>query len=151
MAQSLSEVHVHIVFSTKYRVRIIDESIEQDLFSYLAGTCNNMECYPIRVGGHENHVHIYCTLSRKIMIMTLLEEIKTESSKWMKTKGQKYKDFRWQNGYAVFSVDVGRKKSLIKYIENQREHHEKKNGFKDELRGLLRKHQIEFDERYIWD
>jgi REP element-mobilizing transposase RayT len=87
MAQSLSKVYVHITFSTKNRQNLIDDSIKDPLFEYLGGICKGLECNPIQIGGHLNHVHILCLLSRKITQMKLLEEVKKQSSKWIKTKG----------------------------------------------------------------
>jgi len=89
---------MHITFSTKNRHPFIDKNIREELFSYLGGIYKNMECNPIIVGGHKDHVHILCLLSRKIALMTLIEELKTHSSKWIKTKGQQYRKFYWQNG-----------------------------------------------------
>jgi len=105
MGQSLSKVYVHIVFSTKHRAHLIDKQIENKLYAYLGGICKGLECNPVQVGGHRNHVHILCLLSKKIAQMKLLEEVKKQSSKWMKTNGPDYADFYWQDGYAIFSVN----------------------------------------------
>ncbi len=105
MGQSLSKVYVHIVFSTKHRAHLIDKQIENKLYAYLGGICKGLECNPVQVGGHRNHVHILCLLSKKIAQMKLLEEVKKQSSKWMKTNGPEYTDFYWQDGYAIFSVN----------------------------------------------
>jgi len=150
MPQSLSKVYVHIVFSTKYRQNLIDDAIKHELFNYLAGACKNMECNPVRVGGHRNHIHILCTLSRKIAQMDLLQEIKQTSSKWIKTKGLAYKDFYWQDGYGIFSVNPAEIDRVIAYIDNQEEHHTRK-AFEDEYRAFLKKYKVEYDERYVWD
>jgi len=150
MSQSLSKVYVHIVFSTKYRQNLIDDYIKDELFSYLGGVCKNLECYPLKVGGHLNHVHILCLLSRKIAQMDLLQEIKQSSSKWVKTKGEKYLNFYWQDGYGIFSVNPSEIDIVIKYIENQEVHHTKKI-FEDEFRAFLKKYKVDYDERYVWD
>lgn len=105
MGQSLNKVYVHLVFSTKYRQPFITDSIKDELFSYLGGICRNMECNPVQVGGHKDHVHILCLLSKKIALMKLIEEIKSHSSKWIKTKDSEYENFYWQNGYGAFSVN----------------------------------------------
>ena len=88
MSQSLAKVCTHIVFSTKYCQPLIDEKIENELHRYLGGLCNKFECIPIKVGGYVDHIHILCVMSRKISIMKLLEEIKKNSSRWIKTKGK---------------------------------------------------------------
>jgi len=105
MPQSLSKVYVHIIFSTKNRQNLIDDSIEASLYEYLGGICKGLECNPVKVGGHKNHVHVLCLLSRKVAQMKLLEEIKKQSSKWIKTKGQAYSNFYWQDGYGIFSIN----------------------------------------------
>ncbi len=150
MPQSLSKVYVHITFSTKYRKNRIDEEIETSLFEYIGGICKRMECNPVLVGGHQNHIHILCLLSRKVAQMTLLENVKKSSSKWIKTKGEKCSDFYWQDGYGIFSVNPSEIEVVIDYIKNQKEHHRKRN-FKDEFRAFLKRYNVEYDERYVWD
>ena len=150
MGQSLSKVYVHITFSTKHRTPLIDKHIEASLFEYLGGICKGLECNPIQVGGYQNHVHILCLLSKKIAQMTLLEAVKKQSSKWIKTKGEEYSNFYWQNGYGIFSVNPAEINVVVNYIKNQEEHHRKKT-FKEEFKAFLNKYHVEFDERYIWD
>jgi REP element-mobilizing transposase RayT len=104
MAQSLSNVLLHIVFSTKNRQPWINVDIEEELFKYIAGTCQNLDCPSHKIGGADDHIHIACSLARTMAISKLLEEIKTSSSKWMKTKGDEYAEFAWQNGYGEFSI-----------------------------------------------
>ena len=150
MPQSLSKVYVHITFSTKYRQSLIDETIKTSLFEYLGGICRDLECNPGIVGGHQDHVHILCLLSRKIAQMKLLEEVKKQSSKWIKTKGEAYSNFYWQDGYGIFSVNPSEIEVVIRYISNQEAHHRQRT-FQDEFRGFLEKYKIDFDERYVWD
>jgi REP element-mobilizing transposase RayT len=107
-------------------------------------------CNPLKVGGHKNHVHILCLLSRKVAQMKLLEEIKKQSSKWIKTKGHSYSNFYWQDGYGIFSVNPTETDMVIDYIQKQNEHH-KHISFQDEFVAFLKKYHIEYDERYIWD
>src|SRR5688572_21124048 len=150
MSQSLVKNTVHLVFSTKHREPLIQPAIESELHAYLFGTCKNLECQPIRVGGDSDHVHILCALSKKLAIMKLLELVKVHSSKWIKTKGEPYQRFHWQDGYAAFSVSPWDVDKVAAYIDNQKEHH-RHTTFQDELRELLVKHQLEYDERYLWD
>jgi len=150
MPQSLVKNYIHITFSTKNRYPFIDECIKDELFSYLGGICKNLECNPIIVGGYKNHVHILCLLSRKIALMKLIEEVKTYSSKWIKTKGQKYQKFYWQNGYGGFSINESQVDYVKAYILKQEGHH-KKISFRDEYRNFLKEYDIEYDERYVWD
>ncbi len=150
MPQSLSKVYVHITFSTKNRQNRIDDDIKDTLFEYIGGICKNIECDPIQVGGHKNHIHILCILSRKIAQMKLLEEVKKGSSKWIKTQAAKYKDFYWQDGYGIFSVNPTEIEVVKEYIEHQEEHHKSKT-FQEEYRAFLKKYNVEYNEKYVWD
>ncbi|MGI9582678.1 IS200/IS605 family transposase [Chryseobacterium sp. RRHN12] len=150
MGQSLVKNYIHIVFSTKNREPIIDEEIQEELFSYLAGIFKNMECNPVKIGGYKDHVHILCLLSKKVTLIKLLESLKSHSSKWIKTKDKKYSHFYWQNGYGSFSVNPKEIDTVTEYISNQKEHHTIKN-FKEEFLIFLRNYEMEFDERYVWD
>ena len=150
MGQSLVKNYVHITFSTKNRVPLISEEIEKELYSYIGGICKNLECYPIKVGGFYDHVHILTSLSKKIALMVLLEKLKANSSKWIKTKSDSLKKFYWQNGYGAFSVNPYEIDKVISYIENQKEHH-RKETFQDEYRAILKKYNVEYEEKYIWD
>lgn len=150
MGQSLVKNYIHIIFSTKNREPIIDEDIEKELFSYLAGICKNMECFPVKIGGHRDHVHILCLLSKKVTLIKLLESLKSHSSKWIKTKNEKYSHFYWQKGYGSFSVNPKEIDAAIQYISNQKHHHSI-TTFKDEYLRFLANYEIEFDEKYIWD
>ena len=150
MSQSISQVYIHIVFSTKNRQPIIDENIEVRLFEYIGGICKSFECNPIIVGGHRDHIHILCTLSKKVSQMKLIEEIKKRSSKWIKTLSSDYNGFYWQTGYGIFSINHTELDVATNYIKNQKERHRKIN-FQEELVAFLKKYEIEYDKRYIWD
>ena len=150
MGQSLVKNYIHIIFSTKLRTPLIIESIENELYSYIGGICKQLECYTVKLGGYIDHIHILCMLSKKIPLMKLLEEIKAHSSKWIKTKDDTLKKFYWQNGYGAFSVNPYEVDKVIAYIENQKEHHRKKT-FQEEYRAFLKKYDVEFDEKYVWD
>lgn len=150
MGQSLVKNYLHIVFSTKHRVPLIKSPHEAELHAYLGGICKKLECQPIKVGGYTDHIHILCMLSKKTALMKLLEEVKSHSSKWMKTKDITLKNFYWQDGYGAFSVNPSQVDKVISYIENQHEHH-KKRTFQDEYRLFLKKYNVEYEERYVWD
>ncbi len=137
MAQSLSKVYVHLTFSTKERYPFIDDTIKERLWEYIGGICRGMECNPIQIGGHRDHVHILCLLSKKITQVKLIEEIKKQSSKWIKTNGDQYAKFYWQDGYGIFSVNPSEITTVITYIKNQEEHH--------------KKYKVEYNERYLWN
>jgi putative transposase len=150
MGQSLVNNYIHIVFSTKHREPLIHPPYEEELHAYLGGICNNLDCQPIKIGGYTDHVHILCMLSKKIALMKLLEEIKSHSSKWIKGKNEKLRNFYWQDGYGAFSVNPTEVDTVIAYIANQHQHHEERT-FQDEYRAFLKKYKVEYDERYVWD
>jgi len=150
MPQSLSQVYLHIVFSTKNRENLIKPEIEELLHKYIAGILKNLDCTAIKIGGPANHIHILNTFSRTISISKMLELVKKDSSKWIKTKGNEYHNFYWQNGYGVFSVSQSKIDIVKKYIDNQKEHHKEKS-FKDEYRKFLIEYGIKYDEKYVWD
>lgn len=150
MGQSLVQNYIHIVFSTKHRQTLIHPPVEQELHSYLGGICNRLECQSIIVGGYTDHIHILCKLSKKIALMKLVEEVKSHSSKWIKTKGNDYNNFYWQDGYGAFSVNSSEVDKVISYISNQHVHHSN-NNFQNEYRSFLKKYQVEYDERYVWN
>lgn len=151
MPQSLSHVYIHLVFSTKNHQPFIDELIQPELYSYIAKVLYEECSSPAKIiGGVEDHTHILLNLSRTCTIASLVEMVKKRSSKWIKTKSEKYRAFQWQTGYGVFSVSKSGADEVAKYIANQREHH-RKRSFKEEFRGFLDKHGIDYDERYVWD
>lgn len=150
MAQSLAKILVHIVVSTKGHRAFIDGNIRPELYAYLAGILKAKDSHAIKIGGVENHIHIFCTLPKGISLADMIEEFKKSSSKWMKTKGAQYESFYWQNGYGAFSVSQSDADRVVKYIETQEEHH-RKTTFEEEFRAFLEKYQVPYDERYVWD
>ena len=136
MSQSLVSIYLHIIFSTKHRQPFITSEIEPVIHEYLGGICNNLNCQVIIAGGYTDHVHILCKLGKAITVVDLVKKVKANSSKWVKTKGIKYSDFYWQDGYGAFSVSPKEVKNVIRYIENQHEHH-RKISFQDEYRQIL--------------
>ena len=151
MSQSLANVLVHIVFSTKNRYPfLIQPNIRKEMHAYLGGACKNLGCPVLAVGGVADHVHLLCALSRTSSIADIVREIKQGSSKWIKTKGVVHSKFAWQGGYGAFSVSQSQVQRVRTYIERQEDHHRKK-AFQDEYRTFLKMHSIEYDERYLWD
>ena len=151
MPQSLANVLLHIVFSTKHRQPFLRRREHRDVMTgYLIGTLQNLKCPSLQVGVVEDHVHILCVLHRTIAIAKLVEEVKTSSSLRIKQEGADLHDFHWQNGYGVFSVSQSNSGQVRHYVATQEEHH-RKMTFQDEYRLLLTRHEIEFDERYVWD
>ena len=151
MPQSLSAVYIHLVFSTKDRRPLLREKPTRDaLHSYLGGISKQLDCPPILVGGVEDHVHLLARFGRTITQAEWVKELKRVSNLWLKERGRDYADFEWQGGYADFSVSQSNLEQVKQYIAGQEEHHSK-IGFQGELRALLRKHEIEWDEKYVWD
>jgi REP element-mobilizing transposase RayT len=114
---------IHLVFSTKYSQPFILPQIETELHGYLSKLCEDLECPSIQIGGYYNHIHILCFLSRKIPVMKLAEKLKSNSSRWMKTKAAFLQNFEWQLGYSVYSVGESEIPRMKKYIQNQKSHH----------------------------
>jgi REP element-mobilizing transposase RayT len=150
MGQSLSNVLLHIIFSTKNRHPFIDEVIESELYAYITSISVTCGSYVHKIGGVSDHIHLFTTLPRTLSISDLTEEIKKNSSKWIKTKGQKYYNFSWQKGFGVFSVSASQHNAVAAYISNQKEHH-KIQSYQDEYRQFLRLNNVPYDERYVWD
>jgi len=150
MAQSLSKILLHVVFSTKNRARSIPPDLAKPLHAYLAGACRALGSEAYRVGGTEDHVHIACTLPRTLSVSKLLEEIKKSSSAWFKAKDPRCQGFSWQAGYGVFSLGQSQLNTLIHYIDTQLDHHGSRS-FQEELLALFKRYEVEYDERYLWD
>ena len=151
MPQSLARIVLHVIFSTKNRVPFLKNvDLRSRFHAYLAGTLRQLDCEPILVNGVEDHIHILCNLSRTISVAKLIEEVKKNSSKWIKEQEPTYHDFFWQSGYGAFSVSQSNVERVREYVATQEDHH-RKVSFQDEFRALCRKHGIEFDERYVWD
>jgi len=151
MPQSLSGVNIHLVFSTKKRRAFLrDKTMRDALHAYLGGISKQLECPPIRIGGAEDHVHVLARFGRTITQGEWVKELKRVSNLWVKEQGREWADFQWQGGYASFSVSQSNLEQAKEYIAKQEEHHRKRT-FQDELRALLARHDVEFDERYVWD
>ncbi|HEV7404930.1 MAG TPA: IS200/IS605 family transposase [Chthoniobacteraceae bacterium] len=151
MPQSLARIILHITFSTKHRTPFLqDAEVRARLYAYTAGVLDRIGCEPILINGVEDHVHVLCNGSRTVTIADMIEEMKRASSKWVKDQGSRYRDFYWQGGYGAFSVSQSNVETVREYIATQEEHH-RKISFQDEFRSLCRKHEIEIDERYVWD
>ena len=149
MSQSLAKNLIHLVFSTKNRRPTIVPEVHDRLFAYQAGIFQQWESPAIAIGGVEDHVHALFLLSKNHALKKIVEEVNKSSSKWMKHEGA-IADFYWQNGYAAFSVSMSNVDQVESYIRNQELHHQKMS-FQDELRALLNRHQVEFDEKNVWD
>ncbi len=150
MPQSLSRVIIHVIFSTKNREPWLDSTIRPRMHAYLATICRDLDGEALRVGGVADHVHILTTLPRTLSQAQMIEGIKKPSSKWIKALEVRYRGFFWQRGYGAFSVSPSQLDAVLQYVETQEEHH-RTLTFQEEYRELLRRHGMEFDERYVWD
>jgi REP element-mobilizing transposase RayT len=151
MPQSLAKILVHTIFSTKERRPFLrDKSLREELHRYLGGILAHHDCQPLIIGGTEDHVHMLSTLPRTGNAADMVKETKRGSSLWLKTKGSDLHDFAWQNGYGIFSLGFSQVETVRHYIAGQEEHH-RKVSFQDEYREFLKRYEIEFDERYVWD
>ncbi len=146
--QSLADVVIHLVFSTKHRAPTLTAAIRTELCPYLGAILRSYHCTPLQIDGVEDHVHLLFKLSRTMTIAQVTERVKTGSAKWVKARWKM--EFAWQSGYAAFSVGSGETGHVSAYIQNQEAHHQRMS-FQDEFRTLLRESGVKFDEQYVWD
>ncbi|MDZ7723941.1 MAG: IS200/IS605 family transposase [candidate division KSB1 bacterium] len=150
MPQSLSKVYIHLVFSTKNQKTLIDPDIELELYPYMAKVFRECDSPLLAINGHWNHIHNLFYLSRKHSMSEVVGMVKRSSSKWIKSKGRGYLGFYWQNGYGAFSIGRSHIDLVKNYISNQKIHH-RKASYQAEYINLLKKYNIDYDERYVWD
>ena len=141
---------MHCVFSTKERHPIFTLDLQTRLFQYIGGIARENGMMLIAAGGIADHVHLLISLSRMVSISKAMQLMKGGSSKWIHETFPEYRSFEWQEGYGAFSVSMSSKSKVIAYINNQAEHH-KKQDFKSEFVSFLKRHEIEYDERYVFD
>ena len=149
MPQSLSKVNIHLVYSTKNRERVITDAVRDSLHRYSASILVDLKCHPVLINSVEDHIHILFDLHRTLPLSKVVEEVKSSSSRWMKTQGIALSRFAWQSGYGAFAVEESGLDELRRYIAGQREHH-RTESFEDEFRRFLSINDIPFDEQYIW-
>jgi putative transposase len=150
MAQSLAKIYIHIIFSTKNRELILHDDWREELFKILGGSANGIGCQSLIVGGIADHVHMLFQLGRTISIAEVVKSLKSQSSYWINQTRSLPVQFHWQAGYAAFSVSQSNVEKVREYIQRQQEHHIKES-FQDELRTWLKRYEIEWDERFVWD
>jgi REP element-mobilizing transposase RayT len=150
MPQSLSKLYVHLIYSTKHRERVLHDGIREELHRYTAGILREWDSPVIALGSVEDHLHILFLLSKNHALSKIVEQVKTGSSKWIKTKDAAFGGFHWQGGYASFSVSQSNVAEVVRYLENQSEHHRART-FQEELREFFKRYEMDYDERYVWD
>ena len=150
MGQSLSQMYIHLVTGTKFRQPLINPVIEDGLHAYMAGILKKMESPAIKINSVPDHIHILFRLSKNFALAKVVENVKKDSSKWMKDEGC-VKEFTWQIGYGAFSVSSSKVDVVKRYIERQKQHHKIKT-FKDEIEEFVAKYDvIEYDAKYFWE
>lgn len=145
MRHQVIKCPIHIILAIKGRRPLISEGMESRLYGYIGGICKNLDCTPIRVGGHRDHVHILCHLSQHVSVVRLVTDIKQYSMQWLKKMDKKYKDFHWQEGFGAFAVDVAEADIVGHYIAAQKQHHYEKT-FEEEWKHILANHGIPGEE-----
>ena len=149
MSQSLSCLLVHLIFSTKERHPFLAQNdVMLRTHAYLGGILREASCPSLTIGGTADHVHAFFHLSSTQHVAKIVETLKSHSSLWIKAQG--IEKFAWQRGYGCFSVGQSQVQALIRYIQNQADHHLKVT-FQDEFRQFLRRYEISFEEQYVWD
>ena len=150
MGQSLSQMYIHLIFSTKFRQPFITKQVKPQLIAYITGILKAHDSPSIQTNGVEDHIHILFRLSKNIALSKLVEQVKKNSSKWMKQVEGGNKNFKWQIGYAAFSVNSRGVKTVSNYIARQEEHH-KKETLKKEVEDFVAAYDIaEYDEKFFW-
>ena len=150
MPQSLSKIYVHLIFSTKNREPLLDDPIRPRVHGYLATVIRDMDSPWVVVGGVADHVHILFDLGKLVAPVKYVEQVKRESSKFVKSLGARYQKFYWQRGYGLFSVSPKDRDEAERYVRGQDEHHRHRT-FQDEYRAILRQYGVDFEEQYVWD
>jgi putative transposase len=150
MPQSLAKIYVHLVFSTKNRERLLPEDLGPDLHAYMGGTLKALGCAPIEVNTEPEHVHVLFLGSRTATLSDVVGQLKKSSNDSLRARGPQFSSFFWQSGYGAFSVSQSAIEEVRAYIRNQREHH-RRISFQEEYRTFLKRYEVEFDERYVWD
>ena len=151
MAQSLSQILIHAIFSTKDRRPFLrDQALREEMHRYLGGILKKLDCKPQIIGGVEDHVHLLFSFTRTETLADVMKETKRSSSVWIKERAPDLGSFAWQGGYGAFSIGYSQLKTVKKYIAGQEEHH-RKTTFQDEFRQFLERYEVEYDEKYVWD
>jgi REP element-mobilizing transposase RayT len=150
MAHTYTQIHIQLVFAVKYRKRVLDKAWRAELFMYITGIIKNHGHKLLSINGIEDHVHILIGMRPVEALSTLVQEVKKSSSKWINDQHRAPRSFRWQEGFSAFSYSMDALPNVIRYIENQEEHHRKKT-FKEEYVAMLKEFEIDFDDRYIFE
>ncbi|MDA3927324.1 MAG: IS200/IS605 family transposase [Prolixibacteraceae bacterium] len=150
MANTYTQLNVHIVFAVKGRANILTSNFRNTLFEYITGILKNLEQYPLSVNGYKDHVHCFFELNPNSSVADIAGKVKANSSKWINKNKFVLGHFEWQRGYGGFTYSKSQRNTVINYIKNQEQHHSTKS-FKEEYFELLKKFEIEFENKYIFE
>jgi putative transposase len=150
MSQALAKIYLHLIFSTKNRERSLRDDVRDDLHSYMGGILHGLGCSPIEINTEPDHAHVLFVMTRTETISNVVGQLKKSSNDWLRNRDPQFRHFYWQGGYGVFSVSQSAVEEVRQYIRDQREHH-KQVSFQDEFRTFLKRYEMEFDERYVWE
>jgi putative transposase len=150
MPSTYTNLLYHIVFSTKQRIPLISNTFQEVLYRYIGGIVRAEGGVQLEIGGTADHIHILVKFKPATSLSALLAKIKANSSKWVNDHKAQMRKFGWQEGYAAFSVSQSQAPVVKRYIQNQETHH-RKQSFQEEFLGLLKRHRIEYDPKYLWD
>jgi REP element-mobilizing transposase RayT len=149
MAHTFFQNYFHLVWSTKERLPLILDANKGRVFEYLGGCLKTLGCIPLQIGGMSDHIHLLAAIPPKFAVSEIVRDIKVASSKWINSSLTNTKGFSWQEGYGSFSVSTSQKEVVSRYILDQEKHHQTKT-FREEFIEFLKIHNIEFDEKYLW-
>lgn len=149
MASTLTNLIYHVVFSTKGREPMIVPLIREELYRYIGGIVKNEGGILLQIGGMPDHLHLVIKLKPTHELSKIMQKVKGNTSKWINTQGELKDRFSWQDGYGAFSVSESQVSAVVRYVKGQEAHH-RKLSFKDEFTQILERHQVEYEERYLW-
>ncbi len=149
MANTYTQIHIQFVFAVKYRAALIENEWKGRLYQYITGIFQNNQHKMLQINGMPDHIHIFIGMRPHQSISSLIQNVKTESSKWIKEQKLCSGPFAWQEGYGAFSYSKSHVDNVIRYIQNQEIHH-RKETFLDEYKRFLDAFEIEWDEKYIF-
>ncbi len=150
MPNTFSKIYIHLIFAVKGRHGIIQKSWETDLFKYITGIITNKNQKLLAINGYKDHIHILLNIKPNISLSDLVRDIKNNSTKYINNKKYTKGKFSWQEGFGAFSYSESQLPNIIKYINNQKEHH-KRRTFKEEYQKFLEKYKINYDEKYLFN
>ena len=149
MANTYTQIHIHAIFAVQNRISLIQPIWKDELYKYITGIVQNNNHKMLIINGMPDHIHLLFGLRPAQSLSDLMQDVKANSSKWINEKGFIRGKFQWQEGFGAFSYGKSQLKNVIKYIENQEEHHRKRT-FLEEYRAFLDNFEVEFDEKYIF-